>query len=281
MATKKRVRIDDGGLGDETDAQRSRVDPEMQKPSEKGARMSAKEIKGQEDLQGPEFEGDTRMEPFNLKQELKDGYFDGSGAYIENRIERETKELADGWLEEYNEKFAAGKVALYVPKPTAAAMDEDSEDEGPTNVAALRKELISLLKDGETISQALRRTRPPKTGPGKKTPEQLQAVADHAELTKTFNRITEIADRLLAAGDGNIYEQNKNELEFEMQKAGAAAVMWEYRWKGKDEKYGPFPAQQMQAWANMGMFAAPVEVRCITRATAFRPYAPGLDFIKN
>jgi hypothetical protein len=51
---------------------------------------------GQEDGT-EEFDGETKITPFNMKDELEEGYFDGSGMYIWNK--KDGSEIKDSWLD--------------------------------------------------------------------------------------------------------------------------------------------------------------------------------------
>ena len=51
---------------------------------------------GQED-ETLEFDGETKITPFNMKDELEEGYFDGSGMYIWNK--KDADEVKDSWLD--------------------------------------------------------------------------------------------------------------------------------------------------------------------------------------
>jgi hypothetical protein len=52
------------------------------------------------------------IEPFNLRSENEEGYFDRNGNYVENKMDREVQ---DAWLDEYDEKWAK-KVRTYLKK---------------------------------------------------------------------------------------------------------------------------------------------------------------------
>ncbi len=43
------------------------------------------------------------IEPFNLRTENKEGYFDLDGNYVEKKMQKGVK---DAWLDEYDEKWA-------------------------------------------------------------------------------------------------------------------------------------------------------------------------------
>jgi hypothetical protein len=51
---------------------------------------------GQEDST-VEFDGETKITPFNMTDELEEGYFDGQGTYIWNK--KDASEVKDSWLD--------------------------------------------------------------------------------------------------------------------------------------------------------------------------------------
>jgi hypothetical protein len=56
----------------------------------------------QEELEDWSDEEAPEIEPFNLKAENEEGYFDRNGNYVENKMERVQEE----WLDDYDEKWA-------------------------------------------------------------------------------------------------------------------------------------------------------------------------------
>jgi hypothetical protein len=44
-----------------------------------------------------EFDGETKITPFNMKDELEEGYFDANGTYIWNK--KDAEEIRDSWLD--------------------------------------------------------------------------------------------------------------------------------------------------------------------------------------
>lgn len=55
-------------------------------------------FEGQEDLEEEyEQDGETKITPFNMKDEMEEGYFDGQGTYIWNK--RDGSEVKDNWLD--------------------------------------------------------------------------------------------------------------------------------------------------------------------------------------
>jgi hypothetical protein len=60
-------------------------------------------VRGEEDLEQWSDDEEVEVEPFNLKSENEEGYFDRNGNYVENKLDRGVE---DAWLDEYDEKWA-------------------------------------------------------------------------------------------------------------------------------------------------------------------------------
>lgn len=273
-------------------------------------------------------EAGQAYEPFNLRRERTEGYFDESGNYVWNKV---TAEERDPWLEELDAMAPKQRVELQSAAAKAAGVslraaggagdDEQSDDasgdgeganeEDDASSAALAparrvehlRTLLDGLEEGESVAAALRRLgkREPSSsggaGRGKAQPRDLAA----------FNRVTEAADALLAAGLVDVYTMKQRELNFELRDAEAEAGaltgtrgtmaagstssttammgmvppagggQWEYKWSLEPDaqSFGPFSAAHMAAWVQAGFFssAQPVYVRRIGGAQASLPSA--------
>ena len=224
---------------------------------------------------GYKYDGDIRIEPFNLKKERENGYFDDSGFYIENS---KTKD-SDPWLDEEYDKVYAKE--LERPENKAKILrnlmlerqrrefefgGSDSDSESDEDGTGLSKEcrflqtIVNLLaKDTETVSDGLRRLGNKKSGEA--NPEQ-------------FNELTDAADGLLGLGNMGIYAETKASLSKTLStltKDSPYAVntavptagtqqqqekLWEYKFENGDGTIqGPFTSQQMAFWQAQGFFS--------------------------
>ncbi|CAL8075949.1 unnamed protein product [Orchesella dallaii] len=119
--------------------------------------LDEEEIEGQED--GTlEFDGETKITPFNMKDELEEGYFDGSGMYIWNK--RDASEIKDSWLDSIDWVQVKKKDPAATSKPAGTSdmdTEESKEDNEPVDVLSLYKQMLELLKPGESVLKAIKR----------------------------------------------------------------------------------------------------------------------------
>ncbi|KAL2631452.1 hypothetical protein R1flu_016138 [Riccia fluitans] len=154
-------------------------------------------------------EDGQRFEPFNLKQEREEGYFDAQGNYVEYRNENEGK---DAWLEsvEVDTRFAARALA-----ENEKIAEDEKGNLGRDELWAIKQRIADALQPGETVLKALRRLKGTAKEGGKreKMSEANQAV---------FDQLTEDAVKLLDDGDYNVYEEKRE--TFLREAEGYAAV---------------------------------------------------------
>jgi len=209
-------------------------------------------VEGEEEEEPELSEGEAEMEPFNLRQEREEGYFDRSGHYVENRFE---KGVQDAWLEEYDEKWAKKFKAQRkntseqgTTNAKEGGDDEQPASKGPADTVKLKKKLVSYLNEKENTLAALRR---------------YSAKGPARDMDK-FNTLTECADELLSLGFGDIYSDSKERIaaeikedELELQNEGkprGVPVVWEYKLKD-GTTFGPYSSQDMAQWQGQGYFS--------------------------
>jgi hypothetical protein len=132
-----------------------------------------------------ENDDDDKLEAFNLKEEMDNGYFDDEGVYVRNKEEK--ADPRDAWLDDFQERHN-GKFAEEKQE------EPDEEPERPMNSTEKierQKELCSILTRGENVAMALKRLRKEK---------------------ETFGRLTDLASELLSAGFFNIFQTPKEDV---------------------------------------------------------------------
>jgi len=210
-------------------------------------------VSGEEDDTGEwsDNDGNVEIEPFNLKKEQEEGYFDVNGHYVENRFKTGVK---DAWLDEYDEKWAKQFRAKEAKAASEAKLDDDLPLP-PLDKSQLKSSIIELLNPRETVTSALKRY----SGRG-----QDKRQKDIAK----FDRLTENADFLLAAGYTDVYSAKREKLEAELRQenrtdnvnaasfstSSGEAVLWEYKVKD-GTTFGPYTSQDMAAWVSQGYFS--------------------------
>lgn len=252
--------------------------------------MNESDIEGEEDgIAGVEDE--VKITPFNMKEELEEGYFDKSGHYHWKR----ENQIQDNWLDNVDWL----KIKSKKESSTAAEADADSKLEVFNSREAYEK-VLAMMEPNETITKTLQRLGKQKLKLS--TLERLRrkkaGIVD--EASESITKLTELANEILVnTGNMGIYEESYEKIKSRMgaqastSKASASDPLdmyaddfddkekdrvkeaqntqpddgvedttWEYKWKESDtEVHGPFSTQQMQAWVDEKYFKKPVLVR--------------------
>lgn len=161
----------------------------------------------EEDEENLEDDG-IKIEPFNLKQEREEGYFDSEGNYVEYGNGNEIK---DAWLDsvEVDTRFAEEHLKQSIQE------SEDDDDLSPEEISKIKRRIANVLQPGETVLQALRRMKGASNGKNRreKMPEETKAI---------FDQLTDDAMKLMDGGDFNVYQEKK--ATFEREAEGYEAV---------------------------------------------------------
>eukprot|EP01084_Bolivina_argentea_P068355 124433_1 len=211
---------------------------------------------GEEEGRADKFDVEGEIiEPFNLRSERDDGYFDKGGNFVWRKEFYEP----DAWVAGLSEADVEESIGLTAEAHARKCEAEAKEADSPLvelTSQQLLSNVLQLLQPKENILGALRRL-------GK------ARASDHG----TFDQLTEIADQLLQRGEVNIYEQTCEELQNNVSRTRSVAftvnsnnhttssditatsgVKFQYR--GRDGQiHGPYPLDQMQQWATAGYFS--------------------------
>ncbi|GMH34432.1 hypothetical protein BSKO_02266 [Bryopsis sp. KO-2023] len=157
------------------------------------------------------------IEPFHLKREREDGYFDGDGNYVVFKFD----EVKDAWVDSLEEgplreRAKCGNIG-------DTTMDEsDLED---IDLVDYKKNLTELLEDGETVVDGLRRLARRRDSDletkelGKKAAKLLEKQRQvPAQNRLAFDKLTEYSSLLMAYGECNIYNLTKERMLEDIQK---------------------------------------------------------------
>jgi CD2 antigen cytoplasmic tail-binding protein 2 len=188
------------------------------------------DIEGQEEAT-QEFEGETKLTPFNMKDELEEGYFDGSGMYIWNK--KDASEIKDSWLDSIDwmsvKKVDPSKMPPPVPEDDSSSEDELSVKPAPVEVY---EEVLSFLKPGESIIKAIKRLG---KGGGKqltaserlkqKKLAKLKGLTEAPKEAETgdkvaLEKLTGLANQIMSlTGNMDVYDETYESLAFKISKA--------------------------------------------------------------
>lgn len=249
-------------------------------------------VEGEEDDGDDQYnEAGEAMEPFNLREEREEGFFDMNGNFIWRKQSQEPDAWLAGLDEAQMEEDIGNAASAKRKKDRAEAVDTVTDAMSALSKSELCATASLLMEPGETVLKAIKRL-------GK----HAKGEAGAAERRK-FEKLTELADHLLSRGFVDVYDTRKevltmggtptargsnsdDEEESIRQQQSAAAVpvmnyfdtgvqngagssepdggteggtMFEYR--GKDGNiHGPFSIHQVQSWIAGGYFAPPNSV---------------------
>ncbi|XP_076362506.1 CD2 antigen cytoplasmic tail-binding protein 2 homolog holn1 isoform X2 [Tachypleus tridentatus] len=182
--------------------------------------LDPEELEGQEEAT-VDFEGDIRITPFNMKEELEEGHFDKEGMYI---FHKDQKEIRDSWLDNIDWVKIKSREEI-----TQDNLDDESKSDKESSMEMSDKlnnykEMLKLMKPGETVQKAICRhggggsnikqstasRRWLKDRRNQKTNSENNSEVDQQKLLQ----LTELADEILQSGDMDIYEQTYEKLDF-------------------------------------------------------------------
>lgn len=178
------------------------------------------------------FDDGVQVTPFNLNEEMEEGYFDSHGNYY---YKEDPESVQDNWLQDIDwnkvdELHDLAKGARRAGMEVGGGADE--EEEGDTVVPdvdtlAVYKQILAMLRPGETVVKAVRRLggggggasasqrwRKSKKKGSSGEEEEMPVVADKEALEK----LTGLADQLVSTGDYTVYEDTFEKIKFNIEK---------------------------------------------------------------
>lgn len=224
------------------------------------------------------------IEPFNLRNERDSGYFDENMNYVFKKEKGEVDAWLAGLDEATVEAAIGEAAVAEKKLLEKRKHDEEEEAKKPIkSTQELKEELLTLMLPSEKIASTLRRlsgksckfypclfsslnsdmmllaetsntikrrtqknhddTENGQTD-GKKKLTQKEINEISKKNRPQIDRVTEIADELIANGLSGIYGMSYEAIS-------ASTVLWEY--KGADEViYGPYTSQQIAEWKSQG-----------------------------
>ncbi|GAO46248.1 hypothetical protein SAICODRAFT_19055 [Saitoella complicata NRRL Y-17804] len=228
---------------------------------------------------GGRKKGAPKVEAFNMKDDLEEGKFDEAGNFIRNAPDEGAKH--DAWLEGVSRKDIQ-RAREAQAKAEREERERTRRDDAVTTAEALEG-LIKGLQAGETVLEALQRLnaaapkKKVKAWQKKKQVTEVPGDDDEAEKKRKeqIAAITGYADKFLQTGESDVYDETREALIRRYQRETGDAwvekkeeevedddnALYEYRWPGKDEVYGPYKALDMAAWSAQGYFGEGIEAR--------------------
>lgn len=181
--------------------------------------MDDDDIEGQEEST-VNFDDGIKVTPFNLKEEMEEGFFDSHGNYFSKE---RNEDQEDNWLTGVDWGQVEELQALNAEKQRK--MEESlksDENYVPVDKQDVLTKILEILKPGETVAKALRRLG------GKSTmsaSERLKAKKkgnigkqvnkeEEQARRERLNTLTGYADQLLTTGEYNIYEDTYEKIKY-------------------------------------------------------------------
>mmetsp|Transcript_30825 Transcript_30825/g.50992 ORF Transcript_30825/g.50992 Transcript_30825/m.50992 type:complete len:381 (-) Transcript_30825:40-1182(-) len=178
-------------------------------------------------------EAGIAIEPFNMKQERREGHFDDDFNYVWKPKGEDDDDVNDAWLGEVDEQHEGDDKIQKRRKLLKQQLENlETQEEAPPDVPRLCRDLVKLLQPKETVASALRRLSSSTNRRASRKPQRRvkrgvsaaeAAVAEtrendavmteeKVELRRQFDELTEIADKLLRSGRFDVYNDTRESL---------------------------------------------------------------------
>lgn len=219
-----------------------------------------------------------KIEKFNLRQEQADGVFTDDGGYVRKAADPQAHQ--DNWLE----GLTKGQIRRAMEarekqrQREVEAKQREAQEEAIASAERLER-LIRCLKPKETPLDALARLNQGKKKwqPSQKWKKSKMTIdqegatnseKDANTAKEMIETITAHADRLLSAGNMNIYSTPRERLivlyqreagkrfreDPDLVQQGGYSDKWEYKWEGASDVHSGFSSEDMRAWKAGGYF---------------------------
>ncbi|KAI1721440.1 TOM7 family domain-containing protein [Ditylenchus destructor] len=253
-----------------THAKKHTLDSDEEDDGDKYERLNVKNVEGQEEATD-EYDGNTKIMAFNMKEDMEEGHFDSNGTFIFDKKENDN-------IDWDNVKKKAG---THWEQATDA--DDETEIDQSVDLVAIYKRLLELLTGKETIAAALKRMNSEKGLSAAEERKRRWAAKKAGTSVEDGNskivaEITSLGDALVSMGHMDAYQLEPTKIKdllasleavksdkpeavddsYDMfgdepvlegpsqSTADPDQVMWEYKLKSDDSKLiGPFTTVDM------------------------------------
>lgn len=177
-------------------------------------------------------DGDIKITPFNLQEEVEEGEIDDAGNRVISKRSPKDEEENDNWAasvdwdaiekrEIEQEKLRAQEKEKSQKIEEPNNEDQDKPAQNIFNQTSCYKQMLRIMRPDETVQNTIRRLGKniPKRRPINKSkqPSQLMDVDEKAEeiaeAKRKLDLMIELAHQRLEDGDVNIYQKNYELLE--------------------------------------------------------------------
>lgn len=209
--------------------------------------LKEEDIDGQEE-KTLEFEGETQITPFNMKEEMEDGHFDGDGFY---HFKKDATQIKDAWLDDIDWVKVKSREGDEKKYGSDIESDTESEEGNKSGLAGagngligVYTEMLGFLKEGETVAKALKRlggNKNKKISSAQKwklkKTGSLGSENGNQDMTD-FLKLTELANKIIETGNMDVYQETFEmiNLKVERSKAPASGPALDMFAEGQDAK---------------------------------------------
>jgi len=224
------------------------------------------------------------LSSFNMREEMEEGKFSADGMYVRNF---DPHALHDRWMDGLGEReirLARKRKRRQERALMERMREEERELEMRGGKSAVEKELLAMLKKGETVLEALQRLGARRAKQSKAKQSQSSSAVASARTAKASSQdsgaatdkhpneveqLTHLASTLLSLGDTDIYSRTYEELVRSVRSAGnvdpswvppSADVKYEYKWDvpgstgTEGQVFGPYSEEDMLSWYKASYF---------------------------
>ncbi|ESK94511.1 lin1 family protein [Moniliophthora roreri MCA 2997] len=207
------------------------------------------------------------LSSFNMREEMEEGKFTEDGNYIRSF---DPHVVHDRWMDGLDEKEIRQarkrkKQQERIEMEKAKAEEKEIEESG--GKPAMEKQLLAMLKKGETVLEALQRFgAEAKRSKGRS--KQYSGDVNMTKETSPIEQITHLASNIMSLGNADIYSTTYEELVRSVRRSGlvddswtppSADKLYEYKWDmpgagQTGETFGPFGEEEMRSWYKASYF---------------------------
>ncbi|CAD5222038.1 unnamed protein product [Bursaphelenchus xylophilus] len=206
----KRRRLEEEEEEQRIDNKKHTLDSDEEDNDTEVKKLDMRKFEGQEDAT-VEYDGEIKIMPFNMKDDLEEGYIDEEGAFV---YKKDKEEIHDEWLDSVDwdgVKQKAGK--------QWQQMDDDEDGEAPNidGIAACEKILEYLEQEESTVDQVLKKINSEKNLTAAEE-RKLRWAAKKAgkefknEKSEEANVLTGAVDGLISMGHMDAYSFDKTKI---------------------------------------------------------------------
>ncbi|XP_059622602.1 CD2 antigen cytoplasmic tail-binding protein 2 homolog [Phlebotomus argentipes] len=183
------------------------------------------------DIEGEEegvagMDGETKLTPFNMKEEMEEGHFDRDGHYVWNK----NKEITDNWLDNIDwvkvqqSKDGSGSSKVRTLGDDSSDSEAEEGSSGKFDVMESYRKILELMQPGESVKKSLQRLgKGSKISSAERWRRKKAGIKD--EAAEVVTKLTQLTNDILTrTGNMNIYEETYEFIQNKVRKIAKPAA---------------------------------------------------------